>query len=150
MRPFLIDRNSAEMLSDLLAWNLKYKSVNANSGDPWCEKLLNELCDTFKFGGKLGAEREETFELWALRVQGRITHTSAAKASAAARRDELYEAYLGVLKHNATLVDILSPKSWIINCVKPGVYSLTWDGRELVVREGGGKTTALYAGFPGC
>lgn len=78
MRPFLIDRNSAEMLSDLLAWNLKYKSVNANSGDPWCEKLLNELCDTFKFGGKLGAEREETFELWALRVQGRITHTSAS------------------------------------------------------------------------
>jgi hypothetical protein len=43
---------------------------------------------------------------------------------------------------------VLYPKSWIINCVKTGLYRVTWDGRELRFNEVDGKSTAVYAGFP--
>lgn len=67
--PFIIDRDTAEMLAVLLAWNLRRQNIlMANGGDPWCEDLLNELCDTFKFG----IPREESIDQWAKRVQEKI------------------------------------------------------------------------------
>jgi len=66
--PFVIDRDTAEALADLLAWNLRHQVASANGGDPWCAQLLNELCDTFKFGGVTDEEREDCINQWAKRV----------------------------------------------------------------------------------
>lgn len=68
---FIIDRDQAEMISDLLAWNLRHKVVSANGGDPYCEQLLNELCDLFGFGGN-GPERAVSIELWATKVEDAV------------------------------------------------------------------------------
>jgi hypothetical protein len=70
--PFMIHRDNAEMLADLLAWNLRHDVIHANGADPWCEELLHELCDTFKFGGATDEEREECIDRWAKDIQDKL------------------------------------------------------------------------------